>query len=200
MPQSLELIVTEKEITLVRLAQKGNTRAFNELVAIHDAHVMNLALSLLGSREDAADVYQEIFIKVFKSLKNYRFQSELSTWLYRITVNTCLSFRKSRGRKQSIFPKSIEANPDPILNRPDDDDQYEADSALLKGEMSEIIVDAIEELPPQQKAVVILRHYQDKKIREIADIMELNEGTVKGYLFRAMNSLKEKLEPYYTKY
>lgn len=191
--------MTEREITLVRLSQKGDSRAFGELVAIHDANVMNLALSLLSSKEDAADVYQEIFIKVFKALKNYRFESELSTWLYRITVNTCLSYRKSRGRVRSMIPKSIESDPQPVINRPDDA-QYEADSSLLDVEMSDLIKDAIEELPPQQKAVVILRHYQDKKIREIADIMELNEGTVKGYLFRAMRTLKDKLEPYYSNY
>ena len=191
--------MTEREITLVRLSQKGDSRAFGELVAIHDANVMNLALSLLSSKEDAADVYQEIFIKVFKALKNYRFESELSTWLYRITVNTCLSYRKSRGRIRSMIPKSIESDPQPVINRPDDA-QYEADSSLLDVEMSDLIKDAIEELPPQQKAVVILRHYQDKKIREIADIMELNEGTVKGYLFRAMRTLKDKLEPYYSNY
>lgn len=187
--------MTEKEITLVRLAQKGDARAFGELVALHDSQVMNLAISLLGSKEDAADVYQEIFIKVFKALDNYRFESELSTWLYRITVNTCLSFRKSRGRQQIFFPKSIESDPEPLYDKPDDV-QYEADSNLLQNEMSNIVKAAIETLPPQQKAVVILRHYQDKKIREIAEIMELNEGTVKGYLFRAMQTLKDKLEPY----
>ena len=191
--------MTEREITLVRLSQKGDSRAFGELVAIHDANVMNLALSLLSSKEDAADVYQEIFIKVFKALKNYRFESELSTWLYRITVNTCLSYRKSRGRVRSMIPKSIESDPEPVINRPDDE-QYEADSGLLDAEISDLIKDAIEELPPQQKTVVILRHYQHKKIREIADIMELNEGTVKGYLFRAMKTLKDKLEPYYSNY
>ena len=191
--------MTEREITLVRLSQKGDSCAFGELVAIHDANVMNLALSLLSSKEDAADVYQEIFIKVFKALKNYRFESELSTWLYRITVNTCLSYRKSRGRVRSMIPKSIESDPEPVINRPDDE-QYEADSGLLDAEISDLIKDAIEELPPQQKTVVILRHYQHKKIREIADIMELNEGTVKGYLFRAMKTLKDKLEPYYSNY
>lgn len=191
--------MTEREITLVRLAQRGDTRAFGELVAIHDANVMNLAVSLLGSKDDAADVYQEIFIKVFKALKNYRFQSELSTWLYRITVNTCLSFRKTRGRVKSVFPVNIETDPEPIFNQADDETDN-ADSAMLKDEMSDIVRQAIEELPPQQKTVVILRHYQDKKIREIADIMELNEGTVKGYLFRALQTLKEKLEPYCRSY
>lgn len=194
-PALKESLVTEKEITLVRLAQKGDTRAFDELVALHDSQVMNLAMSLLGSKEDAADVYQDIFIRVFKALNSYRFESELSTWLYRVTVNACLSFRKSRGRQQSFFPKSIESDPEPLMDKPQDA-QYEADSNLLQNEMSNIVKAAIDELPPQQKTVVILRHYQNKKIREIADIMELNEGTVKGYLFRAMQTLKDKLEPY----
>ncbi len=191
--------MTEQEITLIRLSQRGDTRAFTKLVAMHDANVMNLAMSLLGSKEDAADVYQEIFIKVHKSLKNYRFKSEFSTWLYRVTVNTCMSYLKRRGRKQALFSKSIDADPITTFDRPGDE-KYEADSNLLKEEMSNIVNEAIENLPPQQKIVVVLRHFQNKKLREIADIMDLNEGTVKGYLFRAMNTLKDILEPYFHKH
>lgn len=188
--------MTEQEITLVRLAQQGDAAAFGDLVANYDSQVMNLALSLLGSSEDARDVYQEIFIKVFKSLKKYRFQSDFYTYLYRITVNTCLTFRKGRSRRREHFPISIEDNPELMLNKPDMN-STDANSLTLKTELADILKRSVDELPPKQRAVVVLRHYHHKKIREIADIMTLNEGTVKGYLFRAVRTLKEKLEPYY---
>ena len=187
--------MTQKEITLIKLAQGGDTEAFSELVAEYDSRVMNLAGSLLGSIEDARDVYQEIFIKGYNSLKKYRFKSEFYTWLYRITVNTCLTFRKSRGRRSERFPMRLEDNPELTVNFPDADAPG-ADETLLEGELSEMLRKAVKQLPPKQRAVVVLRHYHHKKIREIAEIMSLNEGTVKGYLFRAVRTMKEKLEPY----
>ena len=188
--------MTERETELIKRAQKGDTRAFSDLVAAYDSQVMNLAISIVGRGEDAADVYQEIFIKVFKALKNFRFQSEFKTWLYRITVNTCYTMIRKRQRSRDVVPTGIEENPDYYLNQPDDDID-DTDSDLMRGEMSEVLRQAVEELPPKQRAVVALRHYHDKKIREIAEIMKINEGTVKGYLFRAVKTLKSKVEPYY---
>jgi RNA polymerase sigma-70 factor (ECF subfamily) len=188
--------VTEREIKLIRLAQQGDTKAFGELVALHDTQVMNLAISLVGCKEDARDVYQEIFTKVYKSLKQYRFQSEFFTYLYRITVNTSISYRKNRSRKKAFFPMSVEDDPESSQNLPMENEEG-VDSDMMQEELSDIVKAAIEELPPKQKAVVILRHYHSKKLREIANIMNLQEGTVKGYLFRALGTLKTKLGPYY---
>lgn len=188
--------MTDRDITLIKLSQKGDTRAFGELVANYDAKVMNLAVSLLGSLEDARDVYQEIFTKVYKSLKNYRFQSEFYTWLYRITVNSCLTYRKSRSRRLEKFPMKIEGNEEFIMSKPDYDSP-DTDEALMNDEMSEMVKKAVDQLPPKQRTVIILRHYHHKKIKEIAEIMDLNEGTVKGYLFRSVRTMKDILEPYY---
>ena len=188
--------MTDRDITLIKLSQKGDTRAFGELVANYDAKVMNLAISLLGSAEDAKDVYQEIFTKVYKSLKKYRFQSEFFTWLYRITVNTCITYRKSRTRRREHFPMHVEDNEEYLYNKPDYDSPT-TDETVMKDEMSIMLKKAVDQLPPKQREVVILRHYHHRKIKEIAEIMELNEGTVKGYLFRSTQTMKEILEPYY---
>ena len=188
--------MTDNEISLIRLAQKGDAKAFGDLVEKYDDKVMNLALSILGSREDAQDVYQEVFIKVFKALKTFRFQCEFFTWLYRITLNTCLSYRKNRQRKRTMIPARIEDNPENMYDMPDQNGTGPHEN-VMDTEMSDKLREAVDELPPKQKAVVILRHYQQMKIRQIADIMELNEGTVKGYLFRAAKTLKTKLEPYF---
>ena len=188
--------MTEEEINLIRLAQRGDVKAFGDLAANYDARVMNLAISLLGSSEDAQDVYQEVFIKVYKCLKGYRFQSDFFTWLYRITVNTCLSYRRSRQRKRALIPSSIEDNPEMADSLPDCE-AASLDDGVMAWEMSQLMRRAVDDLPPKQRAVLILRHYQQMKIREIAEILELNEGTVKGYLFRALKALKKKLEPYY---
>lgn len=188
--------MTDREIILIRRAQGGDTGAFGELVENYDSQVMNLALSVIGSYEDALDIYQEIFIKVLKALKGFRFQSDFKTWLYRITMNTCYTYIKKRQRQRERISTSVEDNPDLFLNQPGDDSQS-ADNSVMDDELSQVLKRAIDELPPKQKAVVVFRHYHDMKIREIAETMKLGEGTVKSYLFRAIQTLKTKVGPYY---
>ncbi len=188
--------MTDREISLIKSAQGGDTRAFGELVENYDSQVMNLALSVVGSSNDAMDIYQEIFIKVFKSLKGFRFRSEFKTWLYKVTMNTCFTYIKKRQRERERTGVSIDENPHVILNLPADGSTG-ADRPVMDDEISQVLRGAVDELPPKQKAVVILRHYEDRKIREIAEIMSLGEGTVKSYLFRAVQTLKKKVGPYY---
>nr|MBC8203880.1 sigma-70 family RNA polymerase sigma factor [FCB group bacterium] len=138
--------MTEREIALIKSAQQGDTKAFGELAAAYDQKVMNLALSLVGSVDDARDIYQEVFTKVFKSLKNYQFKSAFYTWLYRIVVNTCLTYRKSRSRRQEMTPVSVEGNPETLATIAEDK-AYESDADLMRSEREYQVRCAIDTLP-----------------------------------------------------
>ncbi len=186
----------EREIRLIRRAQEGDGAAFEVLVQMHDRQVLKLAQQMLNNLEDAQDVYQEIFIKVFRSLPSFRFESEFSTWLYRIVVNQSINYRQWRSRRRflsfnthgDVEEKSstylpADRNPDP-------------ESEALNQELSREIALAMESLSEKQRAVFVLRHFHGQKLQEIAKTMGCAEGTVKNYLFRATQHMQQKLQEY----
>lgn len=181
-----------EENQLILNAQNGDIRAFEELVYKYDSKVLSLALRYVGDEDDAKDLYQEVFIRVYRGIKNFRFQSEFSTWLFRITTNVCFTFKSRDRRKNNI---SISAGDD------DENDQNveltdisSSPEVITSGnEIGYIIRNALETLSPKQRMTFTLKHYEGFKIREIADMMECNEGTVKKYLFDATRNLRKKL-------
>jgi RNA polymerase sigma-70 factor (ECF subfamily) len=183
---------------LIIQAQKGNQNAFEELVYRYDRNVLSVALKYANNEDDAKDLYQEVFIRVYRGMKNFRFESEFSTWLFRITTNVCLTY-KSRSKEH--LKVSID-------NDLDDDEKgissrelvYEGSSPeeISSGsDIGELVNEAVESLSPKQKMTFILKHYEGYKIREIAEMMNCKEGTVKKYLFDATKNLRKKLSPVY---
>ncbi|HEY6438237.1 MAG TPA: sigma-70 family RNA polymerase sigma factor [Ignavibacteriaceae bacterium] len=184
---------------LIIQAQKGSQNAFEQLVYRYDRNVLSIAMRYTTTEDDAKDLYQEVFIRVFRSLKNFRFQSEFSTWLFRITTNVCLTY-KSRSKEH--LRVSIHANYE------DDENEFAAKEELIYDgaspeeissdtDLGEIVNSAVESLSPKQKMTFILKHYEGYKIREIAEMMNCKEGTVKKYLFDAVKNLRKKLSPVY---
>jgi RNA polymerase sigma-70 factor (ECF subfamily) len=184
----------ESEIELIRLAQQGNRRAFEQIIFKYDKHVLNIAYSFRNNPDDAKDIYQEVFLRVFKGLKNFRFDSEFSTWLYRITTNICITY-KNRNKKEMHDSIDTEIN--------NGDEKYsdympsenKTDELLLKNETNKLIEDALNTLPAQQKMAFTMKYYNEYKIKEIAEIMSCNEGTIKRYLFNATHKLQKMLSP-----
>ena len=182
---------------LIRAVQAGDMGAFDELVLKHKDRLFNLVYWFLGDYQDANDCAQETFIKVFKSIKKFRFESAFSTWLYRIAINTCKNRIKSsayRWKKKTVSleisngskngnPCSEIANgsPTPVM-------------ALEKKEKMMRIQKAINSLPDEQNQVVVLRDIQGLSYQDISDITGLNLGTVKSRLARARLELKNKLK------
>ncbi len=187
----------EREARLIRQAQQGSTIAFAQLVALHDRRVLQLAQQLLNDRRDAEDVYQDIFMNVFRKLSSFRFESAFSTWLYRIVVNHCINFRKRRTRarheslEQGVFVD--EEEPLPQFK----DQGLDPERELLNRELGQQINTALEALSDKQRAVFVLRHFQGHKLQEIAEILDAAEGTVKNYLFRATQHLQKRLHAYH---
>lgn len=176
----------EKTRQLILNAQTGDTESFHRLVALHDDRIMALAFQLSKNQSDAEDIYQDVFIKAWKSIKSFRMESEFFTWLYRITVNTFLTHQKKLTRMKI---QDSEYDPLDWITAPQDESGHSE-------EISSAVQIAVKSLPEKQQTVFILKHMQNLKIREIASIMEITEGTVKKYLFRAMEKMRKELKDY----
>ena len=184
---------------LIIQAQKGDQNAFEELVYRYDRNVLSIALKYAVDQDDAKDLYQEVFIRVYRGLKKFRFQSEFSTWLFRITTNVCLTY-KSRSKHHLKVSIDNEYESEENEFREKEEIVYEGASPeeISSGaDLEEIVNSAVESLSPKQKMTFILKHYEGYKIREIAEIMNCKEGTVKKYLFDAIRILRKKLSPVY---
>ncbi len=175
---------------LIKKAQAGDTAAFHELVKLHDERVMILAYQLTHNEEDAEDLYQEVFIKAYKNIGSFRFESQFYTWLYRITVNTAYNFKRKQSRL-NLFDPEDEANAGDLSWIADTDND---DSS--RGEIMGAVKTAMTVLPQKQRTVFILKHLENLKIKDIASILNITEGTVKRYLFRAMEKLRVELKEY----
>jgi len=182
---------------LINKAQNGDESAFNELVCRYDRNVLALTLKYVNDRDDAKDIYQEVFLRVFRGLKNFKFKSEFSTWLYRITVNVCLTFIKS-GKKQSMVRINSDMENDDIdYIAGSDDETNSPDELLSRNEFTDNVKEALEKLSPKQKMIFVLKHFEGYKIREIASMIGCGEGTVKKYLFEANHKLRDQLSELY---
>ncbi|MGE5350523.1 MAG: RNA polymerase sigma factor [Acidobacteriota bacterium] len=191
--------MNQEENLLIKEAQNGNMQAFETLVARYDRHVLSIAQQYRHSREDAKDIYQEVFLRVYRSLKNFEFNSSFSTWLFRITVNVCLTY-KARNKKMQFasIDQGFEADDDSSDLRLSDtlEGGPSADQELMDEEIKRNVNGALESLPPQQRMVFTLKHLQELKISEIAKIMNCGEGTVKKYLFTATRKMRDKLKDF----
>ena len=186
-PQDTELILK---------AQQGDFSAFEQLVYRHDKQVLTIAARFVRSSEDAKDIYQEVFLRVYQGLRRFKMESEFTTWLYRITTNVCLTHRSRRKKRAhvSLDEEYDEAEGEPHGSTSRASDEPLPDQRLIDKEVSEQIRDALELLSPQQKMVFTLKHYQGLKLREIAEMMQCSEGTVKKHLFTAIQRMRARLK------
>jgi RNA polymerase sigma-70 factor (ECF subfamily) len=185
------------ETDLIIKAQKGDSSAFEELIYKYDKNVLSLALKYVGSSDDAKDIYQEVFIRVFKSLKNFQFRSEFSTWLYRITTNVCLTFKKAKNRYSSVSIYDEDETGNSEFKEFKSDEKSSPHSYTENSELSKVLNDALENLSPKQKLSFILKNYEGYKIREIAVMLDCGEGTIKKYLFDANSKMRKYLNEFY---
>lgn len=184
-----------EENELILKARDGDEAAFTRLVQMHDARVMALARSILGAGFDAEEVYQDIFLKVYHSIGSFRFESEFTTWLHRIAVNVAISRKRSLTRRHT--KERIMDDRDDFFDNTPAGPWDNPESRQLRDEVLSQIEAALEQLPPRQRAVFVMKHDHGMKLKEIARTLKIGEGTVKAYLFRAIEKLRVALEPYY---
>ncbi len=191
--QERERIAALDDADLVRESASGNLLAFDQLVVRYRDKALRLVVSVLGTNIDAEDVVQEIFIKVYLSLSRFRGDSSFSTYLYTITVNRCRDeMRKSKLRRFFSF--------DDWFSRNDTNENLSQENGhQLEHEERRLVVrQAMENLPPQTRMLLYLREVEELSYKELADIFDVEIGTIKSRLARSRDKLREELKPYMT--
>lgn len=178
----------EQENAVVRAVLNGDVNAFEMLVKEYEKNVYNLALRMVGNSEDAADMSQEAFIKAYNSLDSFRGDSKFSVWLYRIVSNVCLDFIRSRKRKQTVSLSMEDDNGDDVELDIADDTQS-PERLMDKRLTREAVRRGLASLPPGQRQILLLREIQGLSYDEIAEILNVEAGTVKSRIFRARKKL-----------
>ena len=178
---------------LIIEARNGNNTAFSNLFYRYDKKVFSIAAQYFQSSDDAKDVYQEVFIRVYKGLKKFEFRSEFSTWLFRVTTNVCLTHKAQYKKFQNVSISPDENDESPKIELKSSEEN-EPDNQLISTETKGKIQSAVDSLAPKQRMAFMLKHIHNYKIREIAKMMECSEGTVKKYLFIATDKLRLKLK------
>ncbi len=177
-----------REQELVRKAQAGDKNAFRELVKQNEQRVAATVIGMLGYCPEAEDVGQETFIRFYRSLKKFRGESSVGTYLTRIAINLSLNELKRRNRRNRHFFSRGEENMENVSDKND---------RKNKKELKEIVHTGIEKLEPKYRAVVVLRLIEGYSTQETAQILRLPIGTVLSRLARAQKKLKEILAPLY---
>lgn len=190
--------VSLRERLLVRRLRDRDERAFREMVEAYQDRIFNLVFRMIGTRAEAEDLAQEVFITVFKSIDQFRGDSKLSTWLYRVAANHCKNRIKYLSRRYERATGVLDENAERVaaaqggtpvgagqIDRPD--------QALEGAQMDRVVQQAIAELDEDHRLVVVLRDIEELAYEEICEITGLPEGTVKSRLHRGRLALKERL-------
>ena len=176
------------EQQLVKDILSGNETAFCTLIEQYQRLVFHIIQRMTKNAAVREDLAQDIFLKVYQSLENFRFESKLSTWIGRIAYNTCVNWYKKK--KVLLWDDFVEEESD-FENLIGHDDSPE--KLMMLSNRTEILENLIRQLPPLYGTILTLYHKENLKYNEISEIMDLPEGTVKNYLFRARKHLKNKL-------
>jgi RNA polymerase sigma-70 factor (ECF subfamily) len=187
-------VTSATDTELILQSQHGNMDAFEQLVQRYDKRVFTIAAGYVSSAEDAKDIYQEVFLRVYRGLPKFESRSEFSTWLYRITTNVCLTHRARRRRQHSAL-HDVRSGED--AGHGDHPSLKDETSARRMGEDEEIsrrVEQALDRLSPRQRLVFTLRHYEGYKLAEIAEMLGCSDGSVKKYLFEATARLRGQLK------
>ena len=186
-------VVSAEEKALIERCKRGDLAAFNDLVRKYEKQVYNFAYRLTGNYDDANDVAQDAFLRVFNAIGTFRGDASFSTWLFRITTNVFLDERKrAKAHPHTSLDEYLELDESSVA-RQIEDPSPTPEAVLEQSERALLLQQAIGGLPEYQRAMVTLYHGQQKSYEEIAEIMDLPIGTVKSRLNRARLALKEKL-------
>ena len=183
------------EKSLIQAAQAGNSDAFEQLVRSYDQNVLRMAVNLLHSQEDARDIYQEAFLRVYRNLPKFRFDCSFSTWLYRIVANLCLDqIRKRKVRKEEAAAVETGGG---VLDRfqllPEKRADVDPQRQLLSSEVNTRVQEVLSRLTPRERLVFEMRHYQGMRLRAIGDALGVTEEAAKNCLFRATQKMRTAL-------
>jgi len=188
------LALVDEEI-LIQKASKGDSGAFETLVVTYEKGVYNLAFRLVGDREDAMDIVQEVFLKAYQALPRFRGDSRFSTWIYRVCVNASLDhLRKKQKQASYSLDEPLALKESSVTREVADENENVEDSVEVKFLSSDVLA-TLNSLDPAHRAIIVLSDVQGYSYQEIADILGLSMGTVKSRLHRARNMVRKLLPP-----
>lgn len=173
-----------RDVELVKRFQGGDEQAFNELVLVYQKRVYQVALKMVRNHHDAQDVAQDVFVRAYSALKQFKGESTLFTWLYRVTVNRCINLMRKEKVKEWI---PIFDLVDVLRSKSNPAEEF------ARGELGRRIDEGVLKLPPRQRAVFVLRHYQNLPHAEIARMFGRSEGAIKANYFQAVAKLRKYL-------
>jgi len=173
---------------LVKKIQAGDTNSFRKLIERYQRVVSHIVFRLIYQPKDREDICQDVFLQVYQNLANFKFESKLSTWIGQIAYHRCLNYLE---KKRTPLYDDLAMIESPIETLPELGGQ--PDEAAVLGDLSARVQREIDHLPIQFRTILTLYHLEQMKYQEIAEVMQLPEGTVKSYLFRARKLLKQRL-------
>jgi RNA polymerase sigma-70 factor (ECF subfamily) len=182
------------EVLNIDTLRSGNQKEFEKLVVQFEKQVFNLAAYLLNNKSDAEDATQEVFVLIYQSLNNFKGDSKISTWIYRITINKCKEIirHKSRKKRFGILIDLFEQSNSSLKSK-----ELTPEEILFEDERTNKLLSAIESLPDTQRIAYTLHNMEDFSYKEIAELMQVSVSSVESLIFRAKKNLKSKLEVYF---
>ncbi len=182
------------ELLNIVALRSHDQREFEKLVVQFEKQVFNLAAYLLNNKSDAEDATQEVFVLIYQSLNNFKGDSKISTWIYRITINKCKEIirHKSRKKRFGILIDLFEQSNSSLKSK-----ELTPEEILFEDERTNKLLFAIESLPDTQRIAYTLHNMQDFSYKEIAELMQVSVSSVESLIFRAKKNLKSKLEVYF---
>lgn len=182
--------LNERSLSLMVAVKAGDDRAFEELVRLHQNAVIGTAMRMLGNLEDAHDLGQQVFVRIWKSAARYEPTAKFTTWMFTVLRNLVFNEYRRRGRHPT---QSLDADAEEYGHQIEDATTATPDTAAVRSELETAIDEAILSLPEAQRIAVSLRRYEDMPYEEIATILKLSLSAVKSLIFRARAVLREKL-------
>ena len=178
---------------LVSRAKAGDGEAFGELIKNNERIVYNICLRMLSNPEDAKDISQEIFIKIYKNINKYNNKASFSTWIYRISVNTCIDElrKKKREKEDTVFIESDITYGDETIKPQFVSKEPTPEERLINSENNDDIIDAVSKLSEEHKKIIILRDLMGLSYTEISETLDMSIGTVKSRIARSRKCLRD---------
>ncbi len=176
-----------EEFKLIKLANNGDVSAFENLILPHEKKVYNIALGICKNEQDAYDISQEVFLKVYKNLSSFSYNSTFSTWLYRIVKNTAIDYLRKENRIRQN-QSSEELSPELV------DSEKTALEKIVEEEDASFLRHYLDKLDETDRSILIFREVEGQTYEELSKVFDVKIGTVKSRIFRAKKKLRELIE------
>ena len=183
----------DPDLRLLELCRQGDAQAFETLFRKYQTYVYNVGLGMLSNSEDAADVTQETFLRLHRNLDSFRGDASFSTWLYRVAVNLCITELRRKSRTRFQFLDDLAHDEDAALH---EEMGPSPDEVMSLEEDRRVVRQVLRTLPPDYRAIMVLRHFQQLAYEEIAEVLGLSLSQVKTRLFRARKMFKDRFQAY----